>query len=104
MVVCCRPAASSMASLTARREDGEPSTGAKIFIDKSEELWEARCGDRDQTADLFELCRQNPHLAVGHLIELIFDALESLEPLKPHPPSAILICRAATAVNRKHGQ
>ena len=30
MVVCCRPAASSIASLTARREAGEPSTGAKI--------------------------------------------------------------------------
>ena len=39
---------------------------------------------------LFELCRQNLHLAVGHLIELIFDALESLEPLKPHPPSLFL--------------
>lgn len=55
MVVCCLPAASSIASLTARRDAGEPSTGANIFIDKSEGLWEARCGGRHQTADLFEL-------------------------------------------------
>ena len=64
----CRPAASSIASLTARREAGEPSTGAKSFIDKSEGLWEARCGDRNQTADLIELSPQNSHLAVGQLI------------------------------------
>jgi len=41
MVVCWSPAASSIASFTARREAGEPSTGTNIFIDKSEGLWEA---------------------------------------------------------------
>jgi hypothetical protein len=81
MVVCCRPAASSIASLTARTEGGEPSTGAKIFIDKSESPMRRPRSDRGP----IRAVPAKP-ASRGWAIELIFDALESLEPLKPHLP------------------
>jgi hypothetical protein len=43
-----------LSALIVRREAGEPSTGTKIFTGMSEGLWEFRCSDQDQTADLFE--------------------------------------------------
>ena len=63
MVVCWSPAASSIASFTARREAGEPSTGTNIFIDKSEGLWEARCGGAEIRPQAYSSCPRKTRIS-----------------------------------------
>ena len=121
MIVCCCPAESSVASLTARREGGEHQLGPRSssISPKNCEKPDAATEIRPQT---YSSCAgKNPHLAVGHLIKLIFDPLQSLwrcrrrstraractnmaAARKPHPPCYSYLSSSKGPLHRKHRQ